>query len=383
MTKRSVPTAKNTSKKQSGLKRAFHVFLLTLDLLCAVLLCTGAYNGYISPAKYGGYWGLAGLGFPLILGFTGLMLAVQLVFWRKGAIVPAIAIVICGGPILNYFPMHVFGHGPTAGAEKFSIMSYNVLNFREFRPEQNEGSPRNRTMNTVIESGADIVCLQETEIFGPYGDNKIHAEDMSLLSKIYPHIIRTGYYIVLLSKYPVEPIHLDYSRNELGCDIGAYRIDIGGRKITVFNVHLQSLRLTYRDYDIYNNIIKGKTREINGIREVKSSLLSKIASANVARARQADKLARYIEHYGGPDVIVCGDFNDVANCYSIRRLEELSMKDVHSAVGFGPIITYNARHIYFGIDHILWRGDMRPLSLTKGSVASSDHFPLTAEFELP
>lgn len=380
----AAPEPKDTPapKKRNPWVRAFRGLLLALDILALLLLCASAYNGYISPEKYGGYWGLLGLAFPIILAATGLLLLLQLLVWRLGALIPLLALIICGGPILNYCPLHIFNPKPAPGARTFKLMTYNILSFKELHPEQNLDSPRNRTMNTIIESGADIVCLQETEIFGPYGDNKIHAEDMSLLNKIYPHIIRTGYYIVLLSKYPVEAIHLDVSRRDLGCDLGAYRVDLGDRQITIFNAHLQSLGLTSHDLNIYRDLTHGKTREISEIREVKSSLLSKVAAANVSRARQADKLARYIEHYGGPNVIVCGDFNDVANCYTIRRLADLRMREVYPEVGFGPIITYNARRLYFGIDHVLWRGDMRPLNLVKGTIPSSDHFPLTVEFEL-
>lgn len=377
------PQASGSEKKPSRATRFFRRVLMCINAAGTAALVAGAYSGYISPEKFGGYWGLLGLAFPAFLGAMLALFVLQLFVYRKGAAVVLAALVACGGPILDYCPLNLFTPKPTPGAKTLKVMTYNVLNFTDMHPEENAVSPRNRTMNTIIESGADLVCLQETEIFGPFNGNKIHAEDMSLLNKLYPYIIRTGYYISFLSKYPVEAIHLDYKRKELGCDIGAYRVHIDDeRSITVFNVHLQSLGLTYHDYDIYRDLTGGKTREISEIRELKSSLLSKVAAANVTRARQAEKLGRYIEHYGGPDVIVCGDFNDVSGCYSIHRLEDFGLREVYPEVGFGPIITYNARRFYFGIDHVLWRGGMKPLSLEKGRIASSDHFPLTVEFEL-
>ena len=48
--------------------------------------------------------------------------------------------------------------------------------------------------------------------------------------------------------------------------------------------------------------------------------------------------------------------------------------------GFGPMITYNARHLYFCIDHVLYRGALTPLYISKGTIKTSDHYPLTVDF---
>lgn len=360
-----------------------HIVLVAVSVICGLGLVVSSYGGCLSPLKYGGYWGIAVLAMPLTLGAVLLMLLLQLFIWRRGALVPLLFLVICGGPVLDYFPLHVFSPSAPKGARTLKVLSYNVYNFTDFRPGESENSPRNRTLNTIIESGADIVCLQETEVLGPYGDNKIHREDIALLHKIYPYVIRTDTYLTLLSKYPVTPIHLEVNRRNFGADIGAYRVHLGeDMDVTVFNFHLASLGLTSGDFALYRDLTDGKTRRVDEMREVKREVLSKVAAANVERARQAEKLVRYIEHYGGPNVLVCGDFNDVSNCYAIRRFEELGLREVYPEVGFGPIVTYNARRLYFGIDHILYRGAFRPLSLKKGHVASSDHYPVTTVFEL-
>ncbi|MDE6278185.1 MAG: endonuclease/exonuclease/phosphatase family protein [Muribaculaceae bacterium] len=364
-------------------RRIIHTILLVCDTLAAALLCLGAYNGYINPASHGGYWGIVGLGFPLILAATALLLLLQLIIWRKGAIIPAAAMLVCAGPILNYFPLNIIHPKAAKDARLLKVMTYNVYSFKDIHPEQDPDATRNRTMNTIIESGADIVCLQETEAFGAHRDRNISPEDMTLLSKIYPVIVRTDTYLVLLSKYPVDEIRLDQRRKEFGGDIAAYRVNIDDTTaITFFNLHLQSLGLTAHDKNIYRDLTDGKARKKSELKEIKNSLLAKVAAANVARAEQADKIARYIELFGGPNVIVCGDFNDAVGSYTIRRLARLKLREVYPEVGFGPIVTYNARRFYFGIDHILWRGNLRPLSLEKGTIPSSDHFPLTAVFEI-
>lgn len=355
---------------------------LALNLVCAAAMIVSAYNGYISPMAHGGYWGVAGLAFPIALFSVVLFLFIDFFVWRKSVFVPLITLLVCVGPTLNYFPLHIFNGKASDGAKTLKVMTYNVYNFWDLHIEDDIDSPHNRTLYSVIESGADIVCLQETEVFGPIRGNKIQSEDMAKLNEVYPYIIRSGHFVAFLSKYPVDPIHLDYKATQLGGDIGAYRVHIDDETdITFFNLHLQSLGLTSEDFEIYKEMTSGKVNETE-IKDMKSEVFAKIAKANVERGQQVQKLKRYIEHYGGPNVVVCGDFNDVANCYSIRQLEGLGLREVYPQVGFGPIVTYNARQLYFGIDHILYRGDLRPLWLKRGHVNSSDHYPLIAEFEI-
>lgn len=99
------------------------------------------------------------------------------------------------------------------------------------------------------------------------------------------------------------------------------------------------------------------------------------------REAQIRYLQKYLQRYGGKNVLVCGDFNDAVNCYGLYLLEhESHMHQAYADVGLGPMITYNANDLYFRIDHILYRGDMRPYSMSRGSIKASDHYPVTARF---
>ena len=86
---------------------------------------------------------------------------------------------------------------------------------------------------------------------------------------------------------------------------------------------------------------------------------------------------QWLRLYGGPDVIICGDFNDVPGCHAIRTFADAGFHSVYPSIGFGPMITYNARHLYFCIDHVLYRGALTPLYISKGTLKTSDHYPLT------
>lgn len=368
-------------KPVSGALRFVRRASIIFSGIVAVFVLLAAYSGHISPVSHGGYWGILGLAFPFVLAGAVLWMLIQILFCRTGSLVVLAALVVSAGPILEYCPLHIFSPKAPEDAPRVKVLTYNALEFHEFSPAELGDQTRNRTMDYIINSGADIVCLQEVRYIHVIGHTSVTAEDLSTLQKLYPYILHNGEDVMLLSKYPVEGIHLDYTRQEFGGDLAAYRVDMHGIRLTIFNVHLQSLGLTQEDKELYGDLTKGHTDGLRQEwREVKSSLLSKIAAANVIRGRQIDKIVRYIEHYGGPNVMVCGDFNDVSVSYSVWKLRQAGLKEVYPQVGLGPIITYNSSRILFGIDHICVRGALRPLWLKRGKLHSSDHYPVMAEF---
>ncbi|MDE6368731.1 MAG: endonuclease/exonuclease/phosphatase family protein, partial [Muribaculaceae bacterium] len=154
------------------------------------------------------------------------------------------------------------------------------------------------------------------------------------------------------------------------------------QKVTIFNVHLQSFSLVPEDKEMFKKLTRLKGSETE-IAQMRSHLVNKIREAAPQRVLDTEELIKYIRKFGGPNVIVCGDFNDVPGSYPLRMLADEHLKEVYPEVGFGPMITYNANRFYFRIDHILYKGDLTPLSMKRGSVKSSDHYPVIATFEIP
>ena len=79
---------------------------------------------------------------------------------------------------------------------------------------------------------------------------------------------------------------------------------------------------------------------------------------------------------------MAGDFNDVPGCYTLEYLADLGFHNVYSEIGCGPDITYNSDRFYFRIDHVLYRGALQPLSIRRGRIRSSDHYPLIVDFAI-
>lgn len=383
---KSKQSAPKTSKpKKGGARKFLHVLFIICDVLIIAGLLVSGYSGCISPLKHGGLWGILGLAFPIFLSASVILLILQAIWYRLGAAMTLLGMIACAGPILTFFPLNIGKNDrkpANADAPTFSLVEYNTFNFHDNRPAGTYDNSYSQTVNYIIQKNADIVCLSEGLYMWTSNVTNINAAQMDSLRDLYPHIIYSGDAQVVLCKFPIEPIHINNNDSVFatGADMGIYRINLpGGKLLTLFNVHMQSLLLNSDDITLFREITEMK-RENFGM--IKSQLLEKISKANVKRARQANRLCGLIRHYGGPNVIVCGDFNDVPGCYAIRALGSIGLRSVYPELGFGPLISYNSDRFYFGIDHILYRGSLRPLSIHRGNNKSSDHYPLYATFEV-
>ena len=289
--------------------------------------------------------------------------------------------LMSAGPILNYSPLHFTKPKVPEGAETFTFLTYNAHNFVPPGVEATATLPpgNNPQLDYILNSGADIVCLQEAAPLIMQTGKVLSAQQIDSLHRIYPHICVSTNDIAVLSKFPLEPIHLDANKkNFAGGTVGCYRISLPSeRLITLFDVHLHSMKLKDNDIRTYKNLTELKGENIDSL---KYHILSKVSAAAVGRAKQVQQLLRYIRLYGGPDAIISGDFNDVPGCYAIRTLEDVGFRSVYPECGLGPMVTFNNDRLYFCIDHTLYRGGLRPVSMKKGRTKASDHYPLTTTF---
>lgn len=358
-------------------KRIVHFTLTFVSVIVAAALVITGYAGNVSPLQSGGLWGVLPLGFPLVLLAAVLILILDLCFYWRSAIVLILGIIGSCGPILTYFPVNIVTPTAPEGSEKLTVLTYNVLNLD---PQSGDTVTPNPMLQFVLAHNADVVCLQEAEPLTPNKRLGITSAQVDSLHARYPYIIYGGKGTqAILSKYPAKVVHLDVNENTFASgDLQAVRITMpSGRLVSVFNVHLFSFALTTTDRELYRNLTDLKHENM---REVKDQLWDKLTAASEGRAREVQQLMRWLRQYGGPDVIVCGDFNDVSGCYAIRTLGDAGFRDTYPEVGFGPMVTYNANRFWFCIDHLLYRGHIKPLDLTKGSTKASDHYPLIATF---
>lgn len=348
------------------------------NVLVAALAVFSGFGGYIDQ-EYMPFAGAVAMTFPVWYALSLALLAIDLVFARWVAIAPAAALIIALKPFLVFCPLNFRQQTVTPGEvpREFKILSYNTLSFND---DEGLSTPEfNRTMHTILASGADAVALMEYENQGKL-PKFVPQSQIDSLHNIYPFFERGARGTVLFSKRPIlhiEPPENIHSRGS----IEAFRTQVAGRPLNIFAVHLESIGLNDNDKALYRELTDKDVIDNPDITmgDVRTQLIDKLYGAFKQRAWQAKMLRSYVEQLGG-DAVVCGDFNDIPGCRTVHILEEIGMKDAYAETALGPTITFTAPHFFFRIDHVLYRGDFRAISCKRGNVASSDHYPLLTTF---
>ncbi len=372
--------AEERIKKGTPLKSVLLAIAVGLNVLIAAFTVFSAYGGIVDPDKMA----VAAIVAMMLPGFllAGLLLAVvDLIFWRKLALVQLAAWVIAAPPIINFSPLNLSTRELTAMEKErtFTFLTYNVLHFWNFRGDV-PGLERNATLDYILSTNADIVSLQELDNITA-GSWNVTSEQLSELKSRYPYgYLNAGMQLTLFSKYPVERVHLNLPSG-IAERVACFRIDVLGDTINFFNVHLESIGLSPKDKQLYMQLYHPSAdRKLKKeLTEVKTKLISKLTAAFRNRAKQARALRACIDSVGG-NVVVAGDFNDIPDCYAIRTIKGDDLKDAYAECAFGPAITYHGNRFYFRIDHVLYDGNIEAVDIIRRKIPSSDHYPLLTTF---
>lgn len=351
------------------LRIAFKIASIALYLLTAL----SAYGGFIPPRVWAAPAVLV-LAFPYLLILTAAVAVCWLIAGRIfTGIAGGVTVAVCWPVAVAACPVK-FGSEPVEPG--FTLMTYNVYDLSDY--QHPSGKTASRTLSYIISQHPDIVCLQELSHL-PRGSAALRAQSDSL-RRIYPYIIggkpTLGTYspFMLMSRYPAREQPLP---EWIWTDCALYRITLPGMPLYILNVHLTSYRLT----DSERRVVSGM-RSPGGARQsmtMEKSVYAKLSDAFRNRQHLAGLVRNIIDSVPGP-MIVCGDFNDVPGSYAYRSVAGRDLEDAVAKTSFGPMITYNAHGFLFHIDQILYRGPLTPHRIDKGTLRSSDHYPLTATF---
>lgn len=357
-------------------QRVITWILLSLNIVAVAGTVWSGYGGVANPES-SPLSGLMCLTFPLWLMFDMVVVFVDLWLRKRMAFMVLAGLVMTAKPLITYFPINI-NRGELTGEERarsFSVLAYNVMNFSDndsIYPETG-----NRTMEYILSTDASMVFLSEVLPNKVKKRYNITESQRDTLARRYPYRSSGKDGLMFLSKYPFEektfPRDAGYS-----AEMARYVIDVEGRKLTLYGVHLQSLGLKSDDRKLFRELtdMNLHKQELKGVR---TRLLSKFKHANVMRVSQVRRLLDDIDTVEG-NVIVCGDFNDVVGSYCYRLFVDAGFSDAYTETAFGPTITYHANHFWFHIDHMLYRGAFAPAFMERGNLGSSDHYPITATF---
>lgn len=359
--------------------RVVSVVVFAINLLAAIGLVASAYGGRINPLS-NAWGGIAAMTFPIWAVGVGLLLLINICWFRRSAIIDAVALAVCWGPLMDICPLN-FNRPSMAeiegmGSRAIKVMTYNVYNFNDIVPQS--AGHGNRMVAFILEQDADLVMLQEG-LVSVKQPHRLSKDETEALHARYPYIVSDGTGLNLLSKYPVECVRTEID-NSPSFAAARYDVEIAGQTVHLFNIHLQSIGLTPEDKALYRRLTAGKAE--HEVKKIKQDLIGKLKSAMRHRAVQGAEVRAEIEKAGPGPVILGGDFNDVPGCFAMREIMGDNLREAYRAAGLGPAITYHVNRFYFRIDHLLYGGGISPLRVWRGDIDASDHYPLIGYFEL-
>jgi endonuclease/exonuclease/phosphatase family metal-dependent hydrolase len=353
--------------------------VLAVNFLAVIFLLLSYLSPFISPEHFT-ILAFFGLAYPVTVAINILFMVAWMILGKWRLFFSLFAILLGFNHILSLFQLN--SEEPvTPGNKSIKILTYNVRVFDHFNKKSNI-TTRNKIFSFLKSTDANIYCFQE------FYDNKNGEfpvlDTLSRLLNVDRYVSEyfdkdvnqhyTG--LVTMSKLPIlggGNIRVDSNSPNF-----AIYSDIlsGNDTIRVYNLHLESIRLSKEDYLFYDEI--GKQTDKAELKEGSAKILIKLYRAFKIRAKQSNLLKEHISQSPYP-VFVCGDMNDTPNSYAYHQISS-GLKDSFMEAGRGLGNTYNGIFPSFRIDYILHSSEYQCISYKKGKIKTSDHFPVTAVY---
>jgi len=362
-------------------KKLVKWIMLVTNIVAAFFLLLTLIGTIVSPEilLFPAYFALI---YPIIiiinLGFV--------LFWlitRKWTFLLSLSLMLLSAnEISNNFPVHFGKTEPIKSTNPLHLLTYNT----KVSGDLVKDTPRkhNNVMQYVIESNADIVCLQEFEV--STDKQFLTLKDIIRIFSKYPykHIEYKGkvsnifYGIATFSMYPIVSRHrIEYPSIS---NLSIYTdINVNGTIIRLFNNHLESNGITESDK---SKPIRLKNKfDADSLAEMTQYFSHKLGATYKLRAHQADIVAKLIAE-SPHKVIVCGDFNDVPASYAYTKVKG-NLKDAFSETGNGFGWTFKESFYGFRIDYVLYDSSaFTPIQFKTDKVNYSDHYPVLCQLNI-
>lgn len=351
-----------------------------VNVLIAGLTVFSGYASHIDQ-EYMPLAGVVAMSFPLWYLLSAVCLVANLFACRWLSVVSLATLLIALKPLLIFSPLNFQQRELTEDQQQksFKLLSYNILNFVD---AEGKSTPEfNRTIHTLIHCDADALALMEYPLTTQAAKIVPQAQ-LDSLHAAYPYFSRGGRGTVLFSRRPILHIVPPDNMPSKG-SIEVFRTQVQDRPLNIVAVHLESFGLNDKDKELYRDLAEvsdiEKENKKETLNKVRDQLVSKLLFAFKSRAWQGKMLRTFVEQLPD-DVVVCGDFNDVPGCRTVKILNEIGMKDAYAETALGPTVTFNAPNFKFRIDHVLYRGRLKAVSVQRGDQTSSDHYPMLSTF---
>jgi endonuclease/exonuclease/phosphatase family metal-dependent hydrolase len=362
----------------------FRFSMLIVNLAAAALLLCSYAASWISPQNF---WPLAflGISYPVLLTVNLFFVVFWMVQWNRYTLISLLTILLGFGHLRAMFPLN-FGSSEETRSVGLKVLTFNVHSLYGKDLGGNVEDARSRVTDFLTSERADIVCIQEFYAIGEEYMKTLHKFSRSLkLGYFYFKNYRDFWQktkinaIATFSRYPV--VNEGFFRLEEKSTFGIFTdLAVGGDTIRVYNLHLESIRLGNDDYSFYSQLTDPAVDDKNFVGGTKK-MIWKLRKAFMIRAREVEMLKNHMKFCPYP-ILICGDFNDTPSSYAYRQLS-YGRKDAFLAAGDEWIgSTYAGRFPAFRIDYILFDPSFRAVYYSRKNIDLSDHYPVTAGFNL-
>lgn len=294
------------------------------------------------------------------------------IFWY---IVLALFIIGC---IICLLPMVSHGSPPSEAElarmpNRLTILTWNTHQMGQYRKPKD-----NAILQHLLTQDADIICLQEVDVYKS-PEFLTLAEVRHSLGAKYPYSYidfsvynnRRQFGNMVWSRYPlINKKTVDYEiRSNLSsrCDVV-----VGEDTFRLIVNHLESNRFTSTDMTINDGA------KYEDIRNSAKRIGHKWTKARNRRRGQARAVRKEIDNSPYP-VIVVGDFNDIPLSYTYYTISK-GLHDAWLETSWGKWGTTFKLKGSFGvrIDYILCQNPLVPVQCTVKETTGSDHSPVEA-----
>lgn len=326
------------------------IFLLNSGVAALLLL---SYLFPFLPPKTFSFLAVLSLSVPFLI----LINLVFCVFWlikiKRQFILSALILALGYNHLSSLYKFS--SENLKATDQSISLMSYNVrlLNLYNWIKDDSIPEKINRFIN---KNSPDILVVQE------YNSNA--AKKMP-----YPYEFSTGTEtkseLVIFSKFPFLDTGIIKFPKSANSAIYA-DVLIKSDTLRIYNIHLQSSGI---DPDVQQ--LDSKTSD---------RLFKRISTTFKAQQDQAELLVKHISN-SPHKVILSGDFNTTAYSF-VYRLLQADFQDAFEVAGTGFGRTFSFDYFPLRIDFILMDNRLAIKKFKNYDVLFSDHFPISAFFEI-
>lgn len=372
--------------KKKGKGNFFLKLIFAVNIAFAVFLLLAYLALYISPAAF---WPIAffGIAYPFVFLANFIFIIIWLILKRKYALL-SLLIMIAG--INNLFKLVQYSKVVDEKELKdaFKIVSFNVRNFDIYNYDKhwrNDFTKKNQIFKFLAKEQPDILCFQEY-VYDTTGYFNTTDTLKEFLKAKNAHIFFTSnsrklnyFGMATYTSFPVVDTGSIMLPTVYG-NICLYTdVLINNDTVRIYNVHLESIRLSSEDYVFAENQDadaakkKGKEDDIT-VKEGSERILKRLKKAFVIRAKQTDLIADHASKCPYP-VILCGDFNDTPVSYSYHKIAS-TLYDAFIESGNGTGQSYSGVYPSFRIDFILHSKEFSAYNFETVYEEMSDHYPI-------